>query len=634
MKRGIIRSIKDFLGAIPEFLDEKVELSESTAKLLKMAYEKTSNLPRSHSVKSIKPPLIVSFHPKVSLLNNNVHEMFLAEKVASKLGMMPLWIPYVYDTGYKTAANKIRLPTYVYFEGKFIPLRASAKIRGNITATEKPITEKEVKTFFSEIEKHELSRVTHLKGMLNPFNFGHNLFDIKRNLTAVNRKSIRKRVGELEKKWLKAIEDADKLSESLANISIANLKEFGINIGLLMMDKILSDAVKTVFSEVIECKSIKKDPSIIENLFLSYNLKNKERNPILYAGDNRFIGFDEYDVKVFDGSLDDLVEGLREHEVLPTGHLIMTLFTAMGCKLVLGGTHTLEYYPDYFEKAYSILNETSFNSKMNLLCYGNLRFMDIRNIYDVLSTVRVLDKVGSRNYIKSGQFKLPDAIIDHLNFLTGTSGVPSEYITLLDKILKKTMKKKPKKSGEKSVQTKTIQITALEKEQSRHLEIGKILQKKPDDLLKNPSSLIRWIKGAKFDGMHPIRLEVLLENLRLDADIKLRKIEENISFEQHILGGSIDDEEGEKIIYDGILKRSNRYPSLFEMIYYGCKPLKTFEVGGTFEEHESEWILRYFVQKTTKSDKIKTEVFKDYISVFERLIPNEILIPILKKLKK
>ena len=165
MKRGIIRNIKDFVGAIPEFPDEKIGLSESTLKLLKMAYEKTSNFPGSYSEKSIKPPLIVSFHPKVSLLNNNIHEMFLAEKVASKLGMIPLWIPYVYDTGYKTAANKIRLPTYVYFEGKFIPLRASAKIRGNITATEKPITEKEVKAFFSEIEKHELSTVTHLKRM-------------------------------------------------------------------------------------------------------------------------------------------------------------------------------------------------------------------------------------------------------------------------------------------------------------------------------------------------------------------------------------------------------------------------------------------------------------------------------------
>jgi hypothetical protein len=339
-------------------------------------------------------------------------------------------------------------------------------------------------------------------------------------------------------------------------------------------------------------------------------------------------------VKVFDGSLDDLVESLGEHTVLPTGHLIMTIFVAMGCKLVLGGTHTLEYYPDYFEKAYSILNETSFNSKMVLLCYGDLRFMDIRNIYDVMSVVRVLDKVGSRNYIKSGQFKLPDAVIDHLNFLTGNSGVPTEYKTLLKKILKKSTKKVTEKSGKSIVLPKKTQITALEKEQSRHLEIGKILQKKPEELLKNPASLIRWIKGSKFDGMHPVRLEVLLENLRLDADIKLRKIEENIRFEQHILGGSIDDDEGEKIIYDGILKRSNRYPSLFEMVYYECKPLKILKIGGKFEEHESDWIWRNFVQKIPKTALIKTEVFKDYNSVFERLIPTEILIPILKKIYK
>ncbi|MCP4763449.1 MAG: hypothetical protein GY870_16875, partial [archaeon] len=182
-----IETVDEFLESLPKLSDEMMDLSESSQKLLKLIYGKAQNLPKSiiKEQEPLKPPLIISFHPKASLLNNNVHETYLAEKVADKVGMVPIWIPYVYDTGYKTAANKIRLPSYVFFENKFIPIRSSAKIRGNIMATEKAITEKEVKLFFRELEKHELSTLTRLKGMLNPFNFGHYLFDLKRKVSGL-----------------------------------------------------------------------------------------------------------------------------------------------------------------------------------------------------------------------------------------------------------------------------------------------------------------------------------------------------------------------------------------------------------------------------------------------------------------
>ncbi|MHA1727356.1 MAG: hypothetical protein ACTSWY_01330 [Promethearchaeota archaeon] len=634
MKNGFIRTVGEFISVIPEFPKNKISLSESSRRILKLAYKRAENLPTTTTDESLKPPLIISFHPKVSLLNNNVHETFLAEKIAAKLGMIPLWIPYVYDTGYKTAADKIRLPTYCYFEGKFIPLRASAKIHGNITATEAPITQKEVRSFFGELEKHEISMLTHLKGMLNPFNFGHLLFNLKRRISGFQRKNIRERIGEVKKLWLEAIGGTKKLSESLAQISVSNLKEFGINVGLLMMDDILQEIVTEVFSEVLKTPCVKKDPSLLENLFLSYDLKTKERSPIMYTGDGHFIGFDEYDIRVFDGTLEELVVCLGKHTVLPTGHLIMTLFTAMGCKLVIGGAHTEEYYPDYFEKAYSLLKETSFNSKMTLLSYGRIRFMDIRNMYDVMSAVRVLDKVGSRNYIINGLFTLPDNIVDHLNFLTGSSGVAEEY----NKIL--TKKIKGKKATVRDSKTEARKFTALEKEMERHKELEKILAKKPENILKKPAILARWIKGTKFSELHPVRLEVMLENLKFDADMRLKKLQENIDFEQHILGGTLvkvgidsDSENSsgtESIVYDGIIKRSNRYPSLFEMVYYGCKPMKKFELKGHLKNHENKWIWKQFVHDFPEDIDVQSETFTDYVSVFNRLIPNEILVPYMK----
>ena len=179
MDKKQITTIEDFISAIPQFPEEDLKISDSCQKLLEIVYKKANNLNATPQGPPYKPPLIISFHPKISLLNNNIHETYLAEKIANKLGMVPLWIPYIYDTGFKNLANKIRRPTYVFFEGKHIPLRSSAAIRGNIMATEKALTDKEVRAFFREMVKHETANLARLKTMLNKFNFGHFLFDLK-----------------------------------------------------------------------------------------------------------------------------------------------------------------------------------------------------------------------------------------------------------------------------------------------------------------------------------------------------------------------------------------------------------------------------------------------------------------------
>ena len=142
-----IKTVEEFIDSIPEFPKELLDLTESSRNLLRLVYQKAVSLPGINLEEELKPPLIISYHPKASLLNNNVHEAFLAEKIAHKFDMIPIWIPYIYDTGFKSAGQKIRRPTYVYFEGKHIPLRTSAAIRGNIMATEKSLNDREIKAF-------------------------------------------------------------------------------------------------------------------------------------------------------------------------------------------------------------------------------------------------------------------------------------------------------------------------------------------------------------------------------------------------------------------------------------------------------------------------------------------------------
>ncbi|MHA1281269.1 MAG: hypothetical protein ACTSQP_02085 [Promethearchaeota archaeon] len=611
-----IKTLNEFIKSIPQFPEDQLNITDASLKLLKTVYSKAINFPKELLNGPLKLPLIVSYHPKASLLNNNIHETFLAVKVAEKLDMIPLWIPYIYDTGFKSAEHKIRRPTYVYFEGKHIPIRTSAAIRGNIMATEKPLSEKEIKSFFRELGKYLNATLTGLKTLLNKFNFGHFLFDLKKKMALFNKKSINKILNDLEKLWLDAIKNSKKLDESLTRISVAMFKVFGIDIGAVFMDDILVDLVQEIFEEILKTSSVKKDPSLLEDLFLAYNLESRERTPILYAGEGKFLAYDDNAVRVFDGNLSDLLAGLKNHKVLPTGNLIMVLFTAIGCKLVLGGPHTMEYYPNYFEKAHSLLKDTPFNSKMTLFSYGDVRFIDLRNMTDIMSAARVFDKVGSRNYIQKGKFTIPHDIIDHLNFIAGAENVPHEYNEILNKIISnQKFSKEP----------------ALKKEELRYNEFLELISKEPEELLKNPAGLKKWLKSTKFEGLHPVRLEVLLENLRLDIEMRLRMLRENVRFEQHILGGTIgSDESNIEVIYDGLNLRSKRYPTLLELLFYDMLPLDEFEEDGELKKHENEWIWLQFEINSDKNAYLKAQQYDNYEDAFNALIPKKLLPPILK----
>ncbi len=90
-----IKTIDDFYNSIPSFPKDFLELSESSRNLLQIIYKRAIIIPESHLKSPLKPPLIINFHPKASLLNNNIHETSFAKKLANKLGkylMKENWI--------------------------------------------------------------------------------------------------------------------------------------------------------------------------------------------------------------------------------------------------------------------------------------------------------------------------------------------------------------------------------------------------------------------------------------------------------------------------------------------------------------------------------------------------------------
>lgn len=94
---------------------------------------------------------------------------------------------------------------------------------------------------------------------------------------------------------------------------------------------------------------------------------------------------------------------------------------------------------------------------------------------------------------------------------------------------------------------------------------------------------------------------MVVENLAADTEMRMVKLRENVTFEQHLLGGKlvetdsgedvepgelcddggsmgfstfgIDEEGGERLIelYDGLLVRSKRVPTLLEMALYEAR---------------------------------------------------------------
>jgi len=165
----------------------------------------------------------------------------------------------------------------------------------------------------------------------------------------------------------------------------------------------------------------------------------------------------------------------------------------------------------------------------------------------------------------------------------------------------------------------------------RYNEFLELISKEPEELLKNPAGLKKWLKSTKFDGLHPIRLEVLLENLRLDIEMRLRMLRENMRFEQHILGGTIgSDESNIEVIYDGLNLRSKRYPTLLELLFYDMLPLDEFEEDGELKKHENEWIWLQFEIKSDKNAYLKARQYDNYEDAFKALIPEKLLPPLLK----
>ena len=582
----------------------------------------------------VKAPVLISFHPKLSLLNNNVQEALLAVKFAEALDQIPLWIPYVYDTATHSSAEggKIRAPTYAYVEGSYIPLRSAAAIHGNIIKTEKAVQKREITKFMLELEKTLLSSLGGLQRQLNQYNFGHGLFDLKRRVMGFTKKKLRKELVSFTDLFQGATKGAKNLGEYLGQTSLKLFEKLDIPINLAFIEKVIPELVVDVFSQIIIKQDVQDDPSLLEGLFVHYNIKKKIRTPILYTGD-AFIAIDDNANRHFDGSLEELAEELRNGSILPTGPSLILLFTALGGQVTLGGLHTQEYYPDYLSNATKLLSGTGFNSQMRVVGYGPIRMLDTRSMTDIMAINRIYEKVGSRSVVKNGTMQLPHDIVDHLHFLAGKENVPMEYHSILEELIKNQKESAP----------------AIEKESARYTKISRWAGLTGDELQKELEDLKPYFRRLKLDELHPERVKIAVENLATDTELKYLKLKDNIRYEQHLLGGKLQKEEasdefedgtgalynefGEEIkfheIFNGILHRSKRTPTLLEMALYGTNTTLPFQIPVAIKKAESP---HYFVLLDIDSSVVgpfsadPKYQFSDFRTAFDTLVP-ESLIP-------
>jgi hypothetical protein len=614
-------------------------LTEDTRKILALFY-KTIRGPFSTEVKSheddleqiVKPPLVISFHPKLSLLNNNVHESLMAVKLAEKLDQTPLWIPYVYDTATHSAAEggKIRAPTYAYIENEFIQLRSAAQIHGNIIKTEKSIKKNEITKFIQSLEKYLTQILGQLHRQLNQYNFGHHLFSLKQKVMQFSRKKLRKHLESLSKLLVDALKGGKNLGETLGYISQSLLDKLGIPINVGFIESVIPEIVPIILSQVIKQKKVQRDPSLLEGLFVFYNIKDKTRIPIQYTGDS-FMAMDDNANRHFDGDLTALGEELANGRILPTGPSLILIFAALGCSVTLGGLHTLEYYPEYLENAKNLLEGTGFNWEMKVLGYQDLKLLDTRSMTDIMAATRILEKVGSRAIIKKSTIDLPHDIVDHLNFLASKDEVPSDYHLILQKLL----------------ETQKITSPAYERELKRFKTITGWNKLSTEDLVEKIPELKPYFKKLVLEELHPERLKMAVETLSSDTEMRMEKLEENIHLEQHLLGGKItkatdDDTESdgdanygyddENIsfteLYGGILIRSKRVPTLIEMVLYNT-PLKLNLIKPIVIKESAS---PYFYAELMPAENIPTILsekpfmsYGDFNSAFSALIPKELL---------
>ncbi len=622
----------DDIQHIPELTPDTRKLLATLYRSLKGPFEKTVEKYPDDLEKYVKPPVLVSFHPKLSLLNNNVHESLLAVKLAEKLGQIPLWIPYVYDTATHSSSDggKIRAPTYAYIEGSFVQIRAASQIHGNIIKTEKTIRKNEINKVILELEKLLIAKLGKLQRQLNQYNFGHYLFDLKRKVMGLNKKKMRNILDGYRKLLEGSIKGSQNLGEYLGNVSQKLLHGLEIPINMAFIERVIPEILPPILTQIIAQPHIQDDPSQLEGLFNFYNVKDKSRVPIQFTGD-AFIAFDDNANRLFDGGIKELAEGLDDNSIIPTGPALILLFSALGCSVTIGGLHTQEYYPEYISNANNLLKNTGFNHNLKVIGYGGLRLLDTRSITDILAVNRILEKVGSRTVVKKQSFSIPHDIVDHLNFLAGKEEVPSEYHDILETLLEKQKIKPP----------------AMEKELKRYDQISGWNNIPTEELPKHVEELQPSFRALKLAEFHPERIKIAIETLAADAEMRKIKMAENLEYEQHILGGKILNEEpseefadreglfnefGEEIkfkeLFSGMLIRSKRVPTLLELSLYKASMGKQFLYPVSVETAESEYYY-CLLKGLEKSNFQKTgEVlyeFETFPEAFEVLIPASFL---------
>lgn len=366
------------------------------------------------------------------------------------------------------------------------------------------------------------------KDQVNEAFLGHPLFHMKN----------RARMQEMEQQFntaytsvgnlLSSALDAGSLSNQLSKISVDLAKELmGTEIDLEPIDKIVAE-----------------DEALIELTLSHYQEMQDEVGPMLKTRDSNggraFLNIKDDGLFEADGQTytkADVTQMAKEKKLTVTGEMSLAILNHRGHGLTVGGKVTASYYDELFAKAEKIAGIWDQPFNLKYVVHDFSVDEEKLNLRQTAATMRVIDKVASRNLIVNGRFDPASDVADHAGFLGGKETLPVEFAHNVEV---------PPKS-------------AIDKQDERIKVVSSDLDAMKNELPADEFSALT--KKYQASTKEPAYLQRVLEERRRDMQSNLKLMKDDLALEQVFLGGTLN-----KTYQDGVVNRSHRYPTGFNFL--------------------------------------------------------------------
>jgi hypothetical protein len=510
---------------------------------------------------------IITFHPKLDILNSNIGEVLLAEYISKSYGVKPLWVPYTFDTGFKSGVDKNKAPLGVYFENELISLISPNKTGNRPLCLSKRFNQDNIKRFIKEIKKAFSKSLSIYKTQIDEIKFGHLLFYLKQP----------KKLNELSTEFNNSLNDLteilndatkfNRLSDQLIHTTLQLFEKNRISIDAMPIDRILAEdnsLIDLILSNYPETYSLIGDNIKVIN-------DKYGRVPLRFEN-NVFIADKELSSK-------ELKEKFQRREATISGDLFFAILNHYGFQTTLGGKRTINYYDALFEKAEQIASAWGEQFNLKYLHHDTQGHPFKYNIKETAAVLRILDKTASRNLLVNGKFEIPKDIADHLAFLSGIEQVPEQF------------RNSEFFSGK----------SALEKKmESLQYVIDQLRLIGTNDNSEKLKELAKKVSCKITDKGY---LQRVLEEKKESLEQYISSILKDVELEQAFLGGTING-----TYKDGVVAHSHRHPGLISLILLGesITPLTNFY----FDEQKSN--SNPYCLSSIKSPRQELDVSRTY----------------------